>query len=205
MGAGLRDAMNLTWKIAGVLTGGLPAAALDTYEEERKPHARRMIGLALSVGRAMTAGGELGRLARRFIVPRMQLIPGVRARVLNSETPALCASALVRPSWRTRALVGRLCPNPVLRNGTRLDDAIGVGFAVLTTVAPTPAQRELVERRGAAVHVVNGELATWLHGHHARAAVIRPDRTVMCAGGNLGPLCEAVPEFLVPATAGRAR
>ena len=63
MGAGLRDAMNLAWKLAGVRQRTLPDGALDTYEQERKPHARHMIRFALDVGRAMTAGGELGNLA----------------------------------------------------------------------------------------------------------------------------------------------
>ena len=47
MGAGLRDAMNLAWKLAGVLDGDLPPSVLDSYEQERKPHARQMIRLAL--------------------------------------------------------------------------------------------------------------------------------------------------------------
>ena len=41
MGAGLRDAMNLSWKLAGVLQGDLPETVLDTYEQERKPHSPR--------------------------------------------------------------------------------------------------------------------------------------------------------------------
>src|SRR6185369_13493945 len=43
MGAGLRDAMNVAWKLAGVLDGTLPETVLDTYEIERKHHARAMI------------------------------------------------------------------------------------------------------------------------------------------------------------------
>ena len=62
VGAGLRDAMNLAWKIAGVCRGDLAAAVLDSYEAERRPHARHMIGLALNVGRAMTAGGRVDYL-----------------------------------------------------------------------------------------------------------------------------------------------
>lgn len=205
MGAGLRDAMNLTWKLAGVLSGTLPPALLETYEEERKPHARSMIGLALNVGRAMTAGGELGRLARRFIVPRMHLLPGLRARVLDSATPALRGSGLARTSWRRRALIGRLCPNSLLDNDSRLDDEIGAGFAVLSTAALTMAQRELVEGRGAVVHIARGELAAWLRGHHATAAVIRPDRTVMRAGHDVAAVCAALPEFHVPTTVKKAR
>lgn len=67
MGAGLRDAMNLAGKLAGVINGERDGTVLDSYERERKPHARRMIRLALTVGRAMTAGGRTGDLARRAL------------------------------------------------------------------------------------------------------------------------------------------
>ncbi len=50
MGAGLRDAMNLSWKLAGVLAGELPETVLDSYEQERKPHARALIRLASTSG-----------------------------------------------------------------------------------------------------------------------------------------------------------
>ena len=54
--AGVRDAMNLNWKIAAVLSGDLPKSVLDTYEVERKPHARALIRLARLIGVAMTPG-----------------------------------------------------------------------------------------------------------------------------------------------------
>src|SRR6266536_4049106 len=62
LGAGLRDAVNLAWKLAGVLDGTLPPHALDSYEAERKPHARAMILLAKLIGVAMTQGGRAGNL-----------------------------------------------------------------------------------------------------------------------------------------------
>ena len=112
MGAGLRDAMNLSWKLAGVLSGDLPRAVLDSYEQERKPHTRALIRLALTVGRSMTSGGEFGNLIRRVVVPQMHHIPGLRAKVVDSRTPALRRSALVHRSRRERRLAGTLCPNP---------------------------------------------------------------------------------------------
>src|ERR1700755_2134546 len=81
MGAGVRDAMNLAWKLAGVLDGTLSADVLESYAQERKPHARSMIALALGVGRAMTAGGDLGNLLRRIVVPRLHRLPGLSAKV----------------------------------------------------------------------------------------------------------------------------
>jgi 3-(3-hydroxy-phenyl)propionate hydroxylase len=204
MGAGLRGAMNLAWKLAGVLNATLPEAVLDTYEQERKPHARAMINLALGVGRAMTAGGDFGSVIRRVVVPRMHLLPGLSAKIMDSTTPALHRCALVQKPRRPRQLAGSLCPNPVLRDGRRLDAVLGTGFALLTMTAPSQFDQALAERHGATIHIVEpgAELASWLRGGHATAAIIRPDRTVMRCGRNLQELCEALPS---PALTGFSR
>jgi 3-(3-hydroxy-phenyl)propionate hydroxylase len=197
MGAGIRDAVNLSWKLAGVLNGWLPGSVLDTYEEERKPHVRHMIRFALAMGRAMTAGGELGNLARRVVVPRLRLIPGVREKVVDSSTPALRRSALVRKSRGRRHLAGRLCPNPVLAEGERLDTVVGPRFAVITSAALTRPQHDELTRRGAVVVAAESgsELAEWLRTGRATAAVVRPDRTVLCASRDVGEISGAVPAF----------
>jgi 3-(3-hydroxy-phenyl)propionate hydroxylase len=197
MGAGLRDAMNLAWKLAGVLAGDLPQAVLDTYEQERKPHVRSLIRLALNVGRSMTAGGELGNLLRRVVVPRMKQIPGLRDKVVDSRTPPLRGSALVQRSRTRSRLPGTLCPNPVLADGSRLDECLGNGFAVLSTGQLEAAQLARLTTLGATVQIAHAgtELADWLRRGHAQCAIIRPDRTVMAAGRDLGALCTAVPGF----------
>jgi 3-(3-hydroxy-phenyl)propionate hydroxylase len=207
MGAGLRDAMNLVWKLAGVLSGDLSPSVLDTYEQERKPHARAMIGLALVIGWAMTAGGGVGNVLRRAIAPRLHLIPGLRERIVNSRTPALRRSALVIKGRAPRQLAGTLCPNPVLVGGERLDAVLGKGFALITTRRPGPFEWALLERNGAVVHIAEpgSELARWLRRGNATAAVVRPDRAVMCAGRNLSALCAATPPFhRAPLTTGKA-
>jgi 3-(3-hydroxy-phenyl)propionate hydroxylase len=197
MGAGLRDAMNLAWKLAGVLGGGLPSAALDTYEQERKPHARFMIGMALGMGWAMTACGDIGNMIRRLVVPRLHLVPGLRGKLVESRTPALRRSALVTKARKTRQLAGTLCPNPVVADGKRLDAVLGDGFAMVTTKRPLAFQCALLEEHGATIQIADpgSELARWLRRGRATAAIIRPDRTVMCAGRNLSALCDAVPPF----------
>jgi len=197
MGAGLRDAMNLVWKLAGVLSGDLSPGVLDTYEQERKPHARAMIGLALVIGWAMTAGGGVGNVLRRAFAPRLHLIPGLREKIVNSRTPALCRSALVIKGHAPRQLAGTLCPNPVLISGERLDTVVGNRFALITTKQPLANESALLEKRGAVVHIAEpgSELARWLRRGNATAAIIRPDRTVMCAGRSLSALCAAMPAF----------
>jgi 2-polyprenyl-6-methoxyphenol hydroxylase-like FAD-dependent oxidoreductase len=191
MGAGIRDAANLAWKIAGVRGGTLAADVLDSYQQERKPHTRAMIRLALGVGWAMTGGGRVGDVVRRLVLPRLRLIPGLRDKVVDSTTPALRASALVCKSHRPRQLAGTLCPNPLLPNGRRLDDVIGTGFALITTSHPTPADHTSLRRRGVVVLVAQpgSALETWLRRGRATAALVRPDRTVMHAARDLAAMC----------------
>ncbi|GAB1813395.1 bifunctional 3-(3-hydroxy-phenyl)propionate/3-hydroxycinnamic acid hydroxylase MhpA [Mycobacterium sp. MUNTM1] len=188
MGAGVRDAANLTWKLAAVHHGTMDAHALDSYEQERMPHTRQMIRLALGVGWAMTGGGRAGDATRRLVLPRLRFIPGLRRRIVDSTTPPLHRSALV---CNSRRLTGRLCPNPLLRDGRRLDDALGAGFALITTVRPPAADEASLRRRGVAVLIPQpgDELATWLRRGHADAAVVRPDRTVAGAGRDVAALC----------------
>jgi len=198
MGAGMRDAMNLAWKVAGVISGDLPRAALDSYEQERKPHTRHMIRLALTVGWAMTAGGELGNLIRRLVVTRMKFVPGLRSKVIDSRTPALHRSAFVHRRHARRQLAGTLCPNPVLADGCRLDRVLGDGFALITAVPPDDTQHRLLNERGAVVHIAapDGELADWLRRGRVTSAIVRPDRTVMWAGRDMRRINDLVPTFI---------
>lgn len=197
MGAGLRDATNLAWKLAGVVNGWLPESVLDTYEQERVPHVRYLIRFALAVGAAMTAGGEVGNFLRRAVVPRLHLIPGVRKKIADSATPALHRSELVVKSSGRRQLAGQLCPNPVLAEGKRLDEVVGTRFAVVTSVPLNPSQEDELTRRGAVVVTAHPgtELDLWLRAGRATAAVVRPDRTVLCASRNLAEVCNPVPVF----------
>ena len=175
--AGMRDAANLSWKLAGVLAGELPASVLDTYEAERKPHATALIRLAKLVGTAMTEGGELGNLLRRVLAPRLHLVPGVRDHILNSETPALHRSGLVQRPPRRRSLAGRLCPNAPLGDGRRFDDAAAGRFALVTTDEPDTTQRAEVERRGGVVVTGHsGHRAAPVAAPRSRASRRRPPR-----------------------------
>lgn len=182
MGAGVRDAANLSWKVAAVLDGSLPADVLDSYQVERAPHARAMIALAITVGRAMTGGGRIGNRLRGLVVPLLVRLPGLRKRVLDSVTPALAASRLNHRPRFGRALSGTLCPNALLESGERFDAAVGSRFALVAHDASAEAFESL-RARGVVVVPTGGsaELAAWLGRH--QAALVRPDRTVLAAGG----------------------
>jgi len=199
MAAGLRDALNLTWKLAGVLDNSLPESVLDTYEQERKFHAVAMILMAVSVGAAMTGGGRLGDLIRHVVFPRLQNmhVPRTRTSAADGVTPGLRKSALVIKSRTLGQLAGTLCPNPVLDDSVRFDEVVGNRFALITSSPLSDVQRKELSSRGAAVVPADpgSELDDWLRKGHATAAIVRPDRAVMQAGKNTQAICDAMPAF----------
>ena len=203
MGAGLRDATNLTWKLAAVLSGDLPDHLLDTYEAERKPHTRAMIRLAKLVGTVMTGGGELGRMARRLLAPRLHQLPGIKQHVLDSRTPPLRRTALVSRSRLGRSLAGQLCPNAPIDDDHRIDDLAAGRFALVTVTTPTPAQQREIERRGAVVIAAapGSDLHRWLRRGRARAALVRPDGTVQRTGRAITPLINGLTPLRPPSPA----
>ncbi|NKY60855.1 bifunctional 3-(3-hydroxy-phenyl)propionate/3-hydroxycinnamic acid hydroxylase [Nocardia flavorosea] len=193
LGAGLRDAANLTWKLAGVLRGELSGNALDTYETERKPHARTMIRLAKLTGATMTDGGRLGNRLRRLMAPHLHRAPGLTRPITSGETPPLRRSELIAPRRSPRHLAGRLIPNPLLDNGRRLDDAVAGRYAIITATPPRPPEIRTVENRGAVLidALPGSDLHRWLGRTHA--VLIRPDGTVQRSGRDLPSLCAALP------------
>ncbi|KOV58232.1 bifunctional 3-(3-hydroxy-phenyl)propionate/3-hydroxycinnamic acid hydroxylase [Streptomyces sp. MMG1121] len=187
--AGLRDAHNLTWKLARVLQGGADDRLLDTYEHERKPHARHVIRTAVAVGWAMTGGQDRAAALRRGAVAAACRIPGVTTTVSRDLSPALTAGPLVRrrPRLTGRVLAGTFCPQPwVLHDGKRvpLDDVLGDSFAVLTAAPPTAQMTAVATALGAPTLRVDdlgddGALAAWLARGRADAVLLRPDRVVL--------------------------
>jgi 3-(3-hydroxy-phenyl)propionate hydroxylase len=181
MGAGLRDAHNLAWKLAGVITGTLPPHALDSYEVERKAHATAVIKLARLMGVVMTKGGRAGDALRGVIAPTLPRLPGVRARVLDSETKPLTANRWISGRRRDR-LAGTLIPNHRIA-GQRFDELNRDG---LTIVALRPVAAQLAEmglsRQYALIEVTwDHDLGSWLRDGGATAAIVRPDSTVLAS------------------------
>ena len=203
MGAGVRDAKNLIWKLAGVVRGVQPESALESYQQERAPHAESMIKLAVTVGWAMTGGGARSAALRQKLFPLATRMPGVSNRVTDSATPALRNSAYVRRTPARRGLAGTLCPNPALGDGRRFDDVAPDQFVVVTLTKPTDEQHREIQRRGAHVLDVttSSALGRWLRRGHSVAAIVRPDRTVMATSRSLAALHTVVPSSAIPVDA----
>lgn len=186
--SGLRDAYNLSWKLARVLQGGADETLLDTYEAERKPHTRHVIRLAVAAGWAMTGGQDRAAALRRTAVSLACRLPAVTRAASRDLSPALVPGPLVRrrTSLRHRRLAGTHCPQPfVWSDGLqlRLDEVLGDGFTVLTAGQPAPAVAAVGQALDARIIDVaslkdEGVLGGWLLAGGADAALVRPDRVV---------------------------
>ncbi len=199
LGAGLRDAANLAWKLSGVLQGRLDVSVLDTYESERRPHARSLVQIARVVGLAMTGGGRVGTVARRALLPVVSRVLAQSKTSGHGVTPSFAAGELVHADRQDR-LAGSLCPNVV--GSWRLDDDHAGHWIVLTREAPSPGVVGLFEGLGA--HVVLTEpgdrLDEWLSDADRPAALVRPDLIVM-ASGPTAVLAATLGGVLAPASA----
>lgn len=181
LGAGVRDAANLAWKLAGVLRGTLAPSALDTYETERRPHATAMVLLARRLGAVMCSGGPVGDVVRRAVAPLLSRSRLVAGAALDGTTPRLSAGDLVAPH-RGDPLAGRLCPD-VLDGAPGLDARLGGRWALVLRVAPSPSCLDVLEARDVVVvRAHHDELDRWLGSAARDAALVRPDGTVACSG-----------------------
>jgi 3-(3-hydroxy-phenyl)propionate hydroxylase len=187
MGLGLRDVHQLAWKLAAVLTGEAGDDLLDSYQAEREPHARALIGVAQLLGRLMTRGGRVGDVLRHGALAVARRIPAAARLATDSRTPPLVAGPQVDRRGRAgRRLAGTLVPQPeVVVDGRRcrLDDVLGPGAAEILAVHGRLASDGLLVRRAdgttVAIEDPGGGLRRWM-GNAARV-VVRPDRIVRTA------------------------
>jgi 3-(3-hydroxy-phenyl)propionate hydroxylase len=141
--SGIRDAANLGWKLAAVVTGYAEDALLDTYDVERRKHARAMIDLSTMVGRVISPTNRRVAAVRDLVVRSASIVPSLKRYVLEMrfkpmpryEQGAVVHTVVPKKPSRTDTPVGTLFVQP--RVDTRdhqnvlLDDVLGGGFAVL--------------------------------------------------------------------------
>ncbi|MCE4268889.1 bifunctional 3-(3-hydroxy-phenyl)propionate/3-hydroxycinnamic acid hydroxylase MhpA [Rhodococcus globerulus] len=77
--SGMRDATNLGWKLAAVLSGQADDALLDTYTSERKDHAQAMVDLSLTFGRLIKITNPVGAVLRDAASSVLNLFPQVKS------------------------------------------------------------------------------------------------------------------------------
>ncbi len=190
MNAGMRDVINLAWKLPLVINGEADDSLLDTYESEREAHAHDLVDWAVSIGRLMEHLAAV-ELAER----KGETQPSAPAALQSSgygqgrEQPPIRAGAVILPQVSDSGSTGYLFSQPIVReaDGTtaRFDEKLGPGFALVhkgTPPALKETSKDILSAIGANIVSVDGVEEE--RGHidrlfaHADAAIVRPDRLV---------------------------
>jgi len=205
--AGLRDAMNLAWKLAWVLRGQASSHILQSYDAERRPHAKRMIEVARFMGRmimprsrdqAVMVHGAM-TLARRMPFGRRVFDElGMKPKNRFSSGLFVQARGGLGGTWFPQSLVrdGQGVPRPS-------DDVLGSEVALVGLGGdPRAALSERTQGRlrdaGGRVVCVGARGAQGMledlggglspgAAPHGWCVVVRPDRTVL----HDGPIADA--------------
>ena len=138
--SGIRDSFNLGWKLSAVINGHAGDGLLDTYDIERRKHARAMIDLSTLVGRVISPTGRRIAAVRDAVIRAAAVVPTLKRYILEMRfkpMPRYDQGAVVHLTPPTgTAPAGTLFIQP--RVDTRdqqdvlLDDVLGTGFAILS-------------------------------------------------------------------------
>lgn len=190
MNSGLRDAVNLAWKLDLVLQNVASDPLLDTYEAERKPNVRRIIDISVGIGRIVcTLDPDEARRRNQELLAGSSTL----SQRFAFKLPALEHGPLVLDGG------GVLSAQPIA-NGRRLDDVVGGRFLVLANQlsALDDCAAWWAKNLGAMVATPDDlpefadGLLQMLDRHRASVVVVRPDRYVLAAGQRLGAITEEV-------------
>ncbi|WP_330350357.1 bifunctional 3-(3-hydroxy-phenyl)propionate/3-hydroxycinnamic acid hydroxylase [Streptomyces sp. NBC_00582] len=150
--SGIRDAVNLSWKLDLVLRGLAEHSLLDAYEQERKPHTNTITQMSLFMGSIANmhdpvAAAKRDEMMMKNEPPVIEPGPTVTEGILHHE-----------PDGTVKRPVGDLVPQGRVTVGDltgRFDDVVGRGFVLVSdadvTKALTPEQRGFLERLGCRV------------------------------------------------------
>ena len=184
LNSGIRDAINLTWKIADVLAGRLAPAVLSSYQRERLPHALATVRMSERLGRwVMTTRPGLAQ-ARDAAVTRALATADGRAYLeeMRYRPPLRYTGGLVIPDSRGPAgvVVGQpLVFDTADHRMRRLDEVLGPGWA-LVGVELGGSSWAATERLATALAATTVEIGQ--HDHLPRTT----HRLVLDVDGGLG-------------------
>ncbi|MGY1937666.1 bifunctional 3-(3-hydroxy-phenyl)propionate/3-hydroxycinnamic acid hydroxylase MhpA [Nocardia gipuzkoensis] len=139
MNSGVRDADNLSWKLTAIIEHGAALQILDSYESERRPHAEAMIDLSVLNKKLVSIDNKVLAAARDIGLTTALRVPGfggwIRAAKMKPRPRFRRGAYLGLPRRGLRGIEGTLAPQPEVRDydgrHRRLDEALGIGFAIL--------------------------------------------------------------------------
>lgn len=175
MCSGIRDAINLAWKLSDVLNLRADPKILDTYQDERSPHVRAVIETAVAMGRVVCLLDEDAARERDAAM--------LARRVAGEQDVSNIYPDLHGGFFTNTPLAGALFPQWIV-DGKRLDDVFGLSAVLIQRERAASGASDAIvfTLEDAAVAPFASALDRWLREADADAVLIRPDRHIFGTG-----------------------
>lgn len=135
--SGMRDAFNLGWKMALVIQGKAGPELLDSYQIERKDHAKAMIDLSVMAGHVLAPPKKWQGFVRDGIAYALNYIKPIKQYLLEMRFKPMPQyhEGMLIPNTQKNSPVGKMFIQPKVQLVTGehvlLDEVIGNDFAIL--------------------------------------------------------------------------
>lgn len=219
MNTGLGDAVDIGWKLQGVIEGWAAPELLDSYELERRPIARRNVDAAarnftltkprLTYAHVEEDGavGDATRAALRTVLVRDTLpeweTTGAHLGYRYEGSPVLLPDGTPEPADDLSVYVpcarpGHRAPHFALQDGRSILDLFGRGFVLLQFAAEVGDAAEEIVRAALAIGMplevvrIDDAAAGMLYGRSL--VLVRPDGHVAWRGDSLDRTAQEIAE-----------
>jgi 3-(3-hydroxy-phenyl)propionate hydroxylase len=194
--SGLRDAANLAWKLAWVVRGRARDSILESYDQERRPHATKMIELAQLMGQLVMPRNAALAVLVHGALKLVRSVPGLREHVDElglKPKPQFKKGLFVKGRGKLRrgGMLGQVRARTESGDVRLSDDLLGPALTLVGLGAEVDAQLSPETRRRWASHggmtlqlepEVFEDAATIEALPRGWCAVVRPDRTILHDG-----------------------
>lgn len=142
MNSGVRDSHNYAWKLAQVILGRLGPKILDTYPQERKPHAQSLVDMAIKMGHVMMPLSKTAAFCTRIFFKSLAIYPPAQSYITQMKykpKPRFSDGFFVPDGHKLRnTIVGRMFIQPMVESNKTptqkklLDNYLSDGFTLLS-------------------------------------------------------------------------
>jgi 3-(3-hydroxy-phenyl)propionate hydroxylase len=203
MNGGMKDAVNLAWKLSSVLKGLAAETILDSYELERAPVVRKMVEVSRRLGALIMPTNYAAAVLRDAIFACLNMSRAFREFIGRGGVvppPAIGRSPLTGEA--SDALIGQMMPQPIVMNAEGwfpLDTfqachqwmVLGIGVDPATMLSPRDLG--ILDALDVCFVCLNGRsersrtlelwcddavFGAWVKRHGLRAVLVRPDRFI---------------------------
>jgi 3-(3-hydroxy-phenyl)propionate hydroxylase len=194
MCSGIRDAVNLAWKLALVSKGIAPEDLLNTYEQERKPHVTEILKGALFISKSLQGDNNFQKMWRNLNLKAIGAIPplhellrhfalrrqGLKEGFLDYDSKVYGSHF---PQVKVKCLVN------INDEEKLLDDLIGYSFALIASenvlsgedISWAEKFNIKVLKPGTDFVDNSGIFGNWMRKNKLDYVFVRPDRVIFSA------------------------